>query len=200
LVTDIQGWLATPSTNFGWLLLGDETTLTTARRFDSRESAPGLRPALQIIYATAPPLTWRETWLRQYFSPIGTYVSDTADANGNGVSNLTEYAYSYSPLAANSASPGFQSSTSTTGASTTYTMTFRRDPRAVDLTYRLQTSDDLVHWTTIAQSVAGAAPVGSAFVSESDAPGEAPVKIVTAVETLSSPVKHFSRLQIVRSQ
>ncbi|MEZ0254191.1 MAG: PQQ-dependent sugar dehydrogenase, partial [Chthoniobacter sp.] len=200
MVTDVQGWLTNSSTNFGWLLVGDETSLLTARRFDSRESAAGVQPALQITYAIAPPLTWRETWLRQYFTPVGTFVSDSADANGNSVSNLTEYAFSYSPIAANASSSGFQTNVSTGGGNTTYTMTFRRDPRAVDLTYKLQTTDDLVHWTTVVQSTAGAGPVGSAFVSEADAPGEAPVKIVTAVETLPSPVKHFSRLQILRSQ
>jgi len=200
MVTDVQAWMTTPSANFGWLLIGDETTTLTARRFDSRESAAGVQPALQLTYAFAPSLSRRETWLQQYFTPVGTFVSDTGDANGNGVSNLLEYAYSYSPVAANSSSPGFQTSVSTSGTTTTYMMTFRRDPRAVDLTYQLQTSDDLAHWTTVVQSVGGTSPTGTAFVSEADAPSEAPVKVVTAVETLSSSVKHFSRLQITRSQ
>src|SRR5262249_2013108 len=156
--------------------------------------------ALQITYATAPALTRRETWLQQYFSPIGTFVNDTADANGNGVSNLLEYAYSFSPVAANSSSPGSLTTLTTSGTNTTYTNTFLRAPRAVDLTYQLQTSNDLVHWTTVVQSAGGAVPTGPAFVSEADAPSEAPVKIVTAVETLATPVKHFSRLQVLRAQ
>ncbi len=42
------------------------------------------------------------------------------------------------------------------GAELGFTYTFRRDPLATDLTYNLQTCSDLVGWTTIASSVAGA--------------------------------------------
>ena len=49
LVADVQGWLDYPSTNHGWILLGDETTTQTVKGFDSRESANGLfRPRLTI--------------------------------------------------------------------------------------------------------------------------------------------------------
>jgi hypothetical protein len=57
MVADVQGWLNSPSSNFGWLVRGNETR-TTAKRFDSREQQP---PVLTIIYtppATAtPPVT-----------------------------------------------------------------------------------------------------------------------------------------------
>jgi spore coat protein A len=39
MVADVQGWLDTPGSNNGWILIGDETTKTTTRRFDSREGA-----------------------------------------------------------------------------------------------------------------------------------------------------------------
>jgi spore coat protein A len=39
MVTDVQDWLDNPSTNFGWILIGDEVNKTTTRRFDSREGA-----------------------------------------------------------------------------------------------------------------------------------------------------------------
>ena len=39
MVSDVQGWLDNPGTNYGWVLIGDETTKTTTRRFDSREGA-----------------------------------------------------------------------------------------------------------------------------------------------------------------
>lgn len=46
LVTDVQGWMENPSSNFGWLIKDQfETTATTARRIGSREhptSAPKL--------------------------------------------------------------------------------------------------------------------------------------------------------------
>jgi len=39
MVTDVQSWLNNPASNFGWLVLGDETAIATAKRFDTRESA-----------------------------------------------------------------------------------------------------------------------------------------------------------------
>ena len=48
MVADVQGWLDNPATNFGWLMLGDETTFITAKRFDTRESANP--PVLAITY------------------------------------------------------------------------------------------------------------------------------------------------------
>lgn len=51
MAADVQSWLDDPTTNFGWMLLGDETRPQTARRFDARESPdPLVRPALEIIY------------------------------------------------------------------------------------------------------------------------------------------------------
>ena len=39
MTTDVQSWLDNPAINFGWLVLGDESTSTTTKRFDTRESA-----------------------------------------------------------------------------------------------------------------------------------------------------------------
>jgi glucose/arabinose dehydrogenase len=146
---------------------------------------------------SAPALTRRETWLQQYFLP-GHFVSDTADLDSDGISNLLEYAFAFSPLAANPPGSGFQTSVASIGGgNNTFTVTFRRDPRATDLTYTLQTSSDLVNWTTIAQSVAGAVPTGSGFVSEIDAVGESPVKVVTAQENITAAQgQRFARLQV----
>jgi hypothetical protein len=48
MVADVQSWLDEPASNFGWLVLGDETTIATAKRFDTRESASP--PMLTIQY------------------------------------------------------------------------------------------------------------------------------------------------------
>jgi hypothetical protein len=45
---DVQSWLDDPASNFGWLVLGDESDILTAKRFDTRESASP--PVLSIIY------------------------------------------------------------------------------------------------------------------------------------------------------
>lgn len=51
LVSDVQSWLDNPANNFGWLLLGDESTLGTSRRFFSREvAATNSRPSLVITF------------------------------------------------------------------------------------------------------------------------------------------------------
>jgi hypothetical protein len=53
MVADVQSWLDNPASNFGWLVLGDESTSPTAKRFDTRESASP--PMLTIEYT--PPST-----------------------------------------------------------------------------------------------------------------------------------------------
>src|ERR1043166_250165 len=53
MVTDVQSWLANPATNFGWLLLGDESAAATTKRFDTRESASP--PVLTIEYVRTAP-------------------------------------------------------------------------------------------------------------------------------------------------
>ncbi len=50
-VADVQSWLDQPDTAYGWLLLGDETRLTTVKRFDSREHPESAnRPLLEVEY------------------------------------------------------------------------------------------------------------------------------------------------------
>src|SRR5205814_8485784 len=39
MIADVQSWLDNPGSNFGWLVLGDETGGATAKRFHNRESA-----------------------------------------------------------------------------------------------------------------------------------------------------------------
>jgi hypothetical protein len=48
MVADVQSWLDDPASNFGWLVLGDESAAATAKRFDTRESASP--PMLTIQY------------------------------------------------------------------------------------------------------------------------------------------------------
>jgi hypothetical protein len=53
MVADVQSWLDNPATNFGWLVLGDESASTTAKRFDTRESTSP--PVLTIEYTGSTP-------------------------------------------------------------------------------------------------------------------------------------------------
>ena len=55
LLNDVQGWIANPSTNFGWIILGDESQGGTAKAFASREyTDPSLRPKLTVVYSVVP--------------------------------------------------------------------------------------------------------------------------------------------------
>lgn len=50
MAADLQNWLGNPGSNFGWVVLGDESGPTqTAKRFDSRENSNvAFRPMLTI--------------------------------------------------------------------------------------------------------------------------------------------------------
>lgn len=52
MIADVQSWLNDPASNFGWLLLGNETASATSKRFDTRESASP--PMLTIEYVAGP--------------------------------------------------------------------------------------------------------------------------------------------------
>jgi hypothetical protein len=52
MVADVQSWLDNPASNFGWLVLGDESTSISSKRFDTRESASP--PVLTIQYTPGP--------------------------------------------------------------------------------------------------------------------------------------------------
>lgn len=57
LASDVQSWVDDPSSNFGWVLVGDEATLDSAVRFASRESGdPGNpdRPRLTLTLVSEP--------------------------------------------------------------------------------------------------------------------------------------------------
>ena len=55
MALDVESWLATPGSDFGWILVGNEGTNSTASRFNSRTNpTPSTRPQL-IITFTPPP-------------------------------------------------------------------------------------------------------------------------------------------------
>jgi hypothetical protein len=55
LIADVQSWLNNPTTNFGWLLTGNESSSATAKEFDTKENTTAAnRPVLSITYTTPP--------------------------------------------------------------------------------------------------------------------------------------------------
>ena len=54
MLADVQSWLDAPASNHGWILIGDETAPSTAKRFASREAPDEtLRPRLVVTYQNA---------------------------------------------------------------------------------------------------------------------------------------------------
>jgi hypothetical protein len=59
LASDVSGWVNNPSSNFGWILIGDEVTIATARRFDSGEDT--VLPVISVDFSPPTPVeatTW----------------------------------------------------------------------------------------------------------------------------------------------
>lgn len=55
MVADAQSWLAAPNTNFGWMIISDESANQAAKRFNSRTNPNvSTRPALSITYEVIP--------------------------------------------------------------------------------------------------------------------------------------------------
>jgi len=51
MLAHVQGWLSNPGSNFGWVLIGDESKGATAKRFDSRDNLDAdSRPVLIVTY------------------------------------------------------------------------------------------------------------------------------------------------------
>ena len=54
MVADVQSWLDTPATNFGWMLRGPESGSSSVKKFGSRENM--FFPPNLVIDYTAPPV------------------------------------------------------------------------------------------------------------------------------------------------
>ena len=72
MASDVQAWVDSPSTNFGWILIGIETTPVTTKRFITRNHPdPNVRPALVVNYT--PP------------------AACTPDVNGDGMLTAADF-------------------------------------------------------------------------------------------------------------
>jgi hypothetical protein len=55
MIDDVQFWLDNPTSNFGWILIGDESRGQSAKRFTSREG--DVPPVLRVTYSVVPEAT-----------------------------------------------------------------------------------------------------------------------------------------------
>jgi glucose/arabinose dehydrogenase len=201
LAYDLNAWLASPDSNYGWLLKADdEDTFPTAKRFASFQAVLATsRPKLAITYVPAPVPSRRRAWeLAHYF--IGEYINDATDTDGDGIDDGIEYAWGFSPKAAQPMSAGLSVDYSGLASGNAMEITFRRDPLATDLTYELQVSGDLDQWTTVATSAGGVDPSGSGYLSESVIAGQEPYRAVLATDVPPpEKTKRFVRLKVTRN-
>lgn len=52
MTADVQSWLDTPANDFGWIVIGNESVMSTAKRFGTREnSQASQRPQLTVVYS-----------------------------------------------------------------------------------------------------------------------------------------------------
>ncbi len=100
MVTDIENWRSAPSTNFGWMIIGDETINGSAKGFFSRETQSPYqpyRPKLNIYYSIPPvksilinEVNPNKQWIELYNPIEGEMdVSGYAFQNGNQTALLS---------------------------------------------------------------------------------------------------------------
>lgn len=95
MVADAQAWIDSPGTNYGWLVLGNETTDQTVKKFDARENPePTYRPVLTVTFTPPPPCLEADldcngvidgADLGELLSVWGPCADCAADFDGDGV-------------------------------------------------------------------------------------------------------------------
>ena len=206
ILSDLQAWQASPSSHFGWVLIGDEAGTATAQRFDSRESASGggaFRPRLDIVYSGAPEPGPFESFLATHYpaDPVGTFRDPEGDEDGDEIPLILEHAYGFEPDDPNPAAETrlTLARSPLAGRATLLTITFRRNPLATDVNLALQIGSSLSAWTTVAQSLSGEAPTGEnggMVISDLGIAGDDPARLVTVEVTLPEGTpSRFARLE-----
>ncbi|MDB5224353.1 MAG: type sorting protein [Chitinophagaceae bacterium] len=84
MVADVQSWLSSPSNNFGWTIIGDESIAYTPIFFASREnSTTAIQPQLSVTYTPAVPLPVTFTGVKVFSKNTGVQVEWTTQQEIN---------------------------------------------------------------------------------------------------------------------
>jgi glucose/arabinose dehydrogenase len=197
LAADAQMWLSQPATRNGWILRGPEG-VGSAKVFASKDTGSvGTVPSLALTYLSPVTFTRRETWEAQFF-PAGTFLDPQGDTDQDRIPMIFEYGWDLNPGTKQAISNFLTIDINMTG--NVANVVFRRDPRATDLEYRLETSTTLGSWAPAVVSSGGGVPTGSAFVSEAADPANtATLRVVAAIPLVPGvDPKRFIRLNIRR--
>lgn len=151
---------------------GEETATATLVERPADYSRSPTAPAATVRIFDTPLPAWRFNQF-QTSQDLGT-AGNTADPDGDGASNLLEYALGTQPL--NPSSNGSLTASFTNGQ---LTVSYPRQPRS-DLTYRVEAGTDLVTWPEILQTSTGSANV---------------MGTVSVTSPINLP-RHFMRLRI----
>ncbi len=90
MVTDVQGWLDGPSTNFGWILKHvNETTSRTAQRFSSRQNGTVANRPQLIVHFSVPQPTATPVTPTATLTPTPEPIL-CGDANSDGQINVVD--------------------------------------------------------------------------------------------------------------
>lgn len=143
------------------------------------------RPQIETVRAlTASFDVWRYNHFR-------STVSDPAgDADGDGFTDLAEYAYGLDPLTPNPATAAPQISLGSYADGAALTATFTHNTAATDLVLVVEVSDDLVTWTS------GAA--ATATVAATDLGNNVERLVVRDLATTATIARRFLRVRLAR--
>lgn len=176
-------------------------------------TTPGVYIGIQVTASngTAPNAT--QTFSLKVVNTVGNYLATAgltganaalnADPDGDGLTNLTEYALNLNPAksdAGSTAVPQSQVAIRAYGGTNYLSILFTRVPLATDITYIVESSPDLLTWTTVATGAGGAALSGPGLVSD-DAANTAPHTVEvrdTVAQTATDGQRRFLRLRITQ--
>jgi hypothetical protein len=143
---------------------------------------------------TDPLLAWRKIYFGSATATNGLYA-DTADFDGDGLSNLAEYALGGDPTVADSQQ---HAPAGSLDSNHRLQITFSCDASLTNITYTVQTSTNLAAWSDVARSLGGAATSAinsSGFLITDSGQNVRPVTVTAPAAT---EPKRFLRLQITR--
>lgn len=164
--------------------------ITAAQALSALTTASDHLPVV-VDYLVATPYN---TWQLQHFTAAelasATVSGDTADPDGDGISNLLEYALNLDPKAANVT--GLPTSSLSTVSGAQYlTLTYTQVKAAADITYVPQVSGDLATWNS-------GASYTTLVSTTNNADGVTQTVVVRDLTAATAANQRFIRLQVTR--